>query len=112
MNVSSDFVSSYLDAWNQHDPVGVAEHLAMGGTYCDVPTHQRPVFKSQKGHNDGCYQKTKPGHDICNSHCSKPEMPSEECSVLYGKALHHKGNGQNGHDAGTHASQNQKKEAK
>jgi AraC-like DNA-binding protein len=41
MNVSSDFVASYLDAWNQHDPVGVAEHLAMGGTYCDVPTHQQ-----------------------------------------------------------------------
>lgn len=40
MNLGSDFVASYLDAWNQHDPVGVADHLAMGGTYCDVPTHQ------------------------------------------------------------------------
>ena len=35
----TDFVESYIDAWNHQDPVGVAEHLAAGGIYCDVPYH-------------------------------------------------------------------------
>ncbi|AQA19588.1 AraC family transcriptional regulator [Halioglobus japonicus] len=39
--VSADFVASYIDAWNQHDPAGVAEHLAKGGTYFDIPTQQQ-----------------------------------------------------------------------
>ena len=33
---STDFVESYFDAWNQHDPHGVADHLAPGGIYQDV----------------------------------------------------------------------------
>jgi AraC-like DNA-binding protein len=41
MDVGSDFVASYLDAWNQCDAAGVAEHLAKGGTYCDVPFQQQ-----------------------------------------------------------------------
>ena len=32
-----EFVESYFDAWNQHDPEGVAEHLAADGVYLDVP---------------------------------------------------------------------------
>jgi AraC-like DNA-binding protein len=35
--ISSDFVSSYFDAWNHHDAAAVADHLARGGTYCDMP---------------------------------------------------------------------------
>ena len=31
------FVESYFDAWNHSDPVGVADHLAAGGIYCDIP---------------------------------------------------------------------------
>lgn len=30
------FVTSYFDAWNQHDPQGVADHLATHGIYRDV----------------------------------------------------------------------------
>ena len=37
----SDFVASYIDAWNQHDPAGVAEHLAQGGAYFDIPAQQQ-----------------------------------------------------------------------
>jgi len=33
----SNFVESYFDAWNHSDPVGVADHLAAGGIYCDIP---------------------------------------------------------------------------
>jgi AraC-like DNA-binding protein len=33
---SSEFVSSYFDAWNQCDAAGVAEHLAQSGTYIDT----------------------------------------------------------------------------
>jgi AraC-like DNA-binding protein len=33
----SKFVESYFDAWNHHDPEGVAEHLSDDGIYCDVP---------------------------------------------------------------------------
>lgn len=32
-----EFVKSYFDAWNQHDPEGVAEHLTPDGVYRDVP---------------------------------------------------------------------------
>jgi AraC-like DNA-binding protein len=38
--VSSNFVDSYFDAWNQHDAGGVAEHLAQNGTYWDMPIKQ------------------------------------------------------------------------
>jgi AraC-like DNA-binding protein len=31
------FVESYIDAWNHRDPKGVADHLAAGGIYRDVP---------------------------------------------------------------------------
>lgn len=34
---STDFVDSYIEAWNQHDPAGVADHLTPDGIYCDVP---------------------------------------------------------------------------
>ncbi len=36
-----DFVDSYFDAWNHHDPKGVADHLAADGVYRDVPENAR-----------------------------------------------------------------------
>ena len=33
---STQFVESYFDAWNQHDPEGVADHLSPDGVYRDV----------------------------------------------------------------------------
>jgi len=33
----SEFVESYFDAWNHHDPEGIAAHLSADGTYRDVP---------------------------------------------------------------------------
>ena len=33
----TEFVESYFDAWNRCDPKGVADHLASGGVYCDIP---------------------------------------------------------------------------
>lgn len=36
-----EFVQSYIDAWNQSDPKGVAEHLLKNGTYCDIPQHSQ-----------------------------------------------------------------------
>jgi AraC-like DNA-binding protein len=33
---STQFVASYFDAWNQHDPEGVADHLTPDGIYRDV----------------------------------------------------------------------------
>jgi len=36
---STDFVDSYLEAWNHQNPVGVADHLANNGLYVDVPEH-------------------------------------------------------------------------
>jgi AraC-like DNA-binding protein len=44
--ISSDFVSSYFDAWNDHDAGAVAEHLARGGTYCDMP-FQRQLARAE-----------------------------------------------------------------
>jgi len=34
--LSTEFVESYFDAWNQHDPEGVADHLTPDGIYRDV----------------------------------------------------------------------------
>jgi AraC-like DNA-binding protein len=44
--ISSDFVSSYFDAWNDHDAAAVADHLARGGTYCDMP-FQRQLARAE-----------------------------------------------------------------
>lgn len=48
-----DFVESYFDAWNQHDPEGVAEHLSADGVYLDIPqkirhTHDELVQSLRK----------------------------------------------------------------
>jgi len=34
---ATEFVESYIDAWNHRDPKGVADHLAADGIYCDIP---------------------------------------------------------------------------
>jgi nuclear transport factor 2 (NTF2) superfamily protein len=34
---ATEFVESYLDAWNHRDPVAVADHLSTNGIYCDLP---------------------------------------------------------------------------
>lgn len=39
--LTTDFVKSYIEAWNRHDPRQVADHLASGGTYCDIPAQQQ-----------------------------------------------------------------------
>jgi AraC-like DNA-binding protein len=36
----SEFVSSYIEAWNNRDSQAIANHLADGGTYFDSPAHQ------------------------------------------------------------------------
>lgn len=36
---STEFVQSYIDAWNHRDPKGVADHLTADGIYCDIPEH-------------------------------------------------------------------------
>jgi len=36
-----EFVESYMDAWNHRDPKGVADHLATGGFYVDVPENRQ-----------------------------------------------------------------------
>ena len=34
---ATDFVQSYIEAWNQRDPEGVVDHLTTDGIYCDIP---------------------------------------------------------------------------
>ncbi|MEP6389504.1 MAG: helix-turn-helix domain-containing protein [Halioglobus sp.] len=38
--LTSEFVESYFDAWNRHDPKQVADHLSRGGMYFDIPSQQ------------------------------------------------------------------------
>ena len=58
---STEFVESYLDAWNHHDPMGVANHLGANGIYCDIPenvqrsqqeliTHLQEFFTTYRHH--------------------------------------------------------------
>jgi AraC-like DNA-binding protein len=37
---ATEFVASYIDAWNELDSLAVANHLAKNGTYLDMPVHQ------------------------------------------------------------------------
>ena len=43
---ATEFVQSYFDAWNHHDPKAVADHLAEDGIYCDIPA------KVQRSHDE------------------------------------------------------------
>jgi AraC-like DNA-binding protein len=36
---TEEFVRSYFDAWNHHDPEGIAHHLGPEGIYIDIPEH-------------------------------------------------------------------------
>jgi AraC-like DNA-binding protein len=36
----NEFVESYIEAWNRHDPKKVAGHLARDGVYFDMPTQR------------------------------------------------------------------------
>lgn len=36
-----NFVESYFDAWNDHDPKAIADHLSSDGIYRDVPENAR-----------------------------------------------------------------------
>ncbi len=38
---ATEFVESYIDAWNQSDPKGVADHLTADGIYCDIPENEQ-----------------------------------------------------------------------
>ena len=43
---ATEFVKSYMEAWNHHDPEEVADHLAANGIYRDVPEH------AQRSHDE------------------------------------------------------------
>ena len=38
---ATEFVDSYIDAWNHRDARLVAEHLTRDGTYCDIPDNEQ-----------------------------------------------------------------------
>jgi AraC-like DNA-binding protein len=38
---ASEFVESYMEAWNEGDPEGVADHLSADGVYRDIPMNQQ-----------------------------------------------------------------------
>lgn len=40
MGLEQQFIKSYLEAWNDHDAAGVAQHFCKDGLYCDVPSQQ------------------------------------------------------------------------
>jgi AraC-like DNA-binding protein len=48
--LSTDFVRSYIDAWNERSPARVAEHLARGGTYHDMTELRRVTRKDFIAH--------------------------------------------------------------
>lgn len=43
---ASQFVESYMDAWNHRDPKGVADHLTADGIYRDIP------LNTQRSHDE------------------------------------------------------------
>ena len=46
---TTDFVHSYFDAWNHHDPDGVVQHFAQNGCYYDIPEHTRRTHDELAG---------------------------------------------------------------
>ncbi|MEM1114725.1 MAG: helix-turn-helix domain-containing protein [Pseudomonadota bacterium] len=55
--LSADFVASYLEAWNQHDPGGVADHLSQNGTYLDIPEQQQLNRSELVTHLEGYFKR-------------------------------------------------------
>jgi AraC-like DNA-binding protein len=43
---ATQFVESYIDAWNHRDPEGVADHVTADGIYCDIPEN------AQRSHDE------------------------------------------------------------
>ena len=43
---ATEFVASYIDAWNHFDPKGVADHFTADGVYCDIPEN------AQRSHDE------------------------------------------------------------
>jgi AraC-like DNA-binding protein len=43
---ATEFVKSYIEAWNHHDPEEVADHLAVNGIYRDIPE------RAQRSHDE------------------------------------------------------------
>jgi AraC-like DNA-binding protein/ketosteroid isomerase-like protein len=54
---AAKFVASYLDAWNRHDAVAVAEHMAENGTYLDVPDQQNMSREELLAHLEELFHK-------------------------------------------------------
>ncbi len=57
---ATDFVTSYIDAWNRQDAEAIASHLAEQGTYVDIPDHQllsrqEWIFHLREVFNDESY---------------------------------------------------------
>ncbi|MEM1155611.1 MAG: helix-turn-helix domain-containing protein [Pseudomonadota bacterium] len=55
--LSAEFVASYLDAWNQQDPAGVADHLSKNGTYSDIPEQRHLNRVELIAHLEGYFSK-------------------------------------------------------
>ena len=37
----TEFVESYFDAWNHHDPRSIVDHLSVNGTFRDIPENEQ-----------------------------------------------------------------------
>ncbi len=53
--VTTDFVESYVDAWNRHDPKQVADHLSQDGMYFDIYIRQSSFVRSMRPQHCYCY---------------------------------------------------------
>ncbi|MGI9287462.1 MAG: helix-turn-helix domain-containing protein [Pseudomonadales bacterium] len=53
---TTEFVTSYIDAWNQQDSQAVANHLAENGTYIDIPVHQNMSRQQLIAHLDELFE--------------------------------------------------------
>ncbi|MEE2784459.1 MAG: helix-turn-helix domain-containing protein [Pseudomonadota bacterium] len=61
--IATNFVHSYIDAWNHHDAKLVADHLTPDGIYHDIPTRQEhhkssliALLAEEFNHDDSHYQ--------------------------------------------------------
>lgn len=54
---STEFVTSYIEAWNRQDSHAVADHLAENGTYMDISLHQNMSREQLITHLDDLFSR-------------------------------------------------------
>ena len=61
---ATEYVRSYIEAWNRQDSHAVADHLAENGRYMDIPVHQNMTREQLITHLDDLFSRETPCYEL------------------------------------------------